>query len=192
MVHKDWLICSFFIILLAACSSARHVAPVVSIATIDGISKTGQHAHHKKIHDSTSHFLYSKKSSMHHCQMAMPIHWHWPAQGSVRGFYSSFNKGINITGKIGGAVFATAAGQVVYQGNGLRGYGNLIIIKHNSAWLSAYAWNQNILVHRGECVYAGQPIAKMGRVMNQSAMLHFEIRQNGLPVNPLHYLTARS
>jgi len=118
--------------------------------------------------------------------------WRWPANGSVSGIYSSFNKGINIAGKLGDPIFATAAGQVVYQGSGLRGYGNLIIIKHSGTWLSAYAWNKDVLVRRGDCVYRGQRIATMGQGLGQLAMLHFEIRRSGLPVNPLYYLANRS
>lgn len=118
--------------------------------------------------------------------------WRWPAHGSIKGIYSSFNKGINISGRVGDPIFATAAGQVVYQGSGLRGYGNLIIIRHNGDWLSAYAWNQNVLVKQGQCVQRGQRIATMGQGIDRIAMLHFEIRRSGQPVNPLHYLSTRS
>lgn len=109
--------------------------------------------------------------------------WRWPARGPVTGFYSSLNKGINMSAPKDSPVYATAAGQVVYSGNGLRGYGNLIIIKHNTTYLSAYAHNNVVLVKEGQHVRAGQEIAEMGTVG-----LHFEIRRNGRPVNPLHYL----
>jgi len=116
-------------------------------------------------------------------------HWRWPAKGRLAGVYSSFNRGINIAGHQGEAIYATAAGRVVYAGDGLRGYGNLIIIKHNNAWLSAYAWNKNMLVREGETVRAGQAIATMGSMGQFRPMLHFEIRYNGKPVNPLRYLS---
>ncbi len=110
--------------------------------------------------------------------------WRWPAHGPVIGVYSTLNKGINIGGQKGNPVYSTAGGQVVYSGNGLRGYGNLIIIKHNSTYLSAYAHNSVVLVKEGQLVNAGQEIAEMGGKVG----LHFEIRRNGQPVNPLNYL----
>ncbi len=118
-------------------------------------------------------------------------HWRWPAQGAVAAVYSSFNRGINIAGKEGEPVLASAAGEVVYAGNGLRGYGNLIIIRHNALWLSAYAFNQRLRVRQGEWVRAGQPIAWMGHLPGGAPMLHFEIRRAGKPVDPLQYLRHR-
>ncbi len=115
--------------------------------------------------------------------------WRWPAHGPIVGSYSTLNKGVNIGGQLGSPVCATASGQVVYSGSGLRGYGNLIIIKHNSTYLSAYAYNKIILVKQGQRVRAGQVIAEMGRGGGQQTMLHFEIRRSGRPVNPLSYLS---
>jgi lipoprotein NlpD len=114
--------------------------------------------------------------------------WNWPAKGPVIGLYSSHNKGINIGGQEGNPVFATAAGLIVYSGNRLRGYGNLIIIKHNSTYLTAYAHNSAVSVKEGDWVRAGQKIAEMGDTGASRVMLHFEIRRNGQPVNPLNYL----
>ncbi len=114
--------------------------------------------------------------------------WQWPAHGPVVSNFSSMNKGINIAGKLGAPVFATAAGKVVYSGDGLRAYGNLIIIKHNSTFLSAYAYNKVVLVKEGTWVKAGQKIAEMGNLSARRVMLHFEIRRRGKPVNPLNYL----
>ncbi len=121
--------------------------------------------------------------------------WRWPARGKVvEGFSKSMvgNKGINIAGKAGEPVRAVAAGEVVYSGSGVRGYGNLIIIKHNANYLSAYAYNKRLLVTLGSRVTAGQQIAEMGRDNAGQALLHFEIRRNGKPVNPLRYLPLRS
>lgn len=114
--------------------------------------------------------------------------WRWPAHGSIVGTFSSSNKGINIAGKMDNPIYATAAGEVVYSGSGLRGYGNLIIIKHNSQFLSAYAHSNTVLVKQGDWVRSGQKIADMGNTDSRRVMLHFEIRRSGQPVNPLNYL----
>lgn len=119
------------------------------------------------------------------------VRWQRPAKGKV---VKKFNrrkinaKGIAIAGKQGDAVVASADGKVVYSGNGLISYGNLIIIKHNKTYLSAYAYNRKLIVKEGDAVKAGQKIAEMGRKDNQSPRLHFEIRKNGKPVDPLKYI----
>ncbi len=117
--------------------------------------------------------------------------WRWPAYGRVIGTFSSHNKGINVAGNLGDPIFATATGKVVYSGHGLRGYGNLIIIKHNGRFLSAYAYNSKVLVKEDDWVKGGQKIAEMGNTSSQRGLLHFEIRRNGQPVNPLIYLTHK-
>lgn len=119
------------------------------------------------------------------------INWRWPHGGTVIAGYSTsgkVNKGIDIAGQAGDAVRAAASGNVVYAGNGLLGYGNLIIVNHNEHYLSAYAHNRKILVQEGEDVTAGQVIAELGSSGAERPMLHFEIRKNGNPVDPLHYL----
>lgn len=119
-----------------------------------------------------------------------PSEWNWPAEGKLAGKYSPSkgSNGIQITGVAGSPIKATAAGNVVYVGEGLRGYGKLIIVKHSSRFLSAYAHNQDILVKEGQGVKSGQQIARMGNSGTQNTMLHFEIRQDGKSVNPLKYL----
>jgi lipoprotein NlpD len=117
--------------------------------------------------------------------------WYWPAKGPVIGSFYVLNRGINIGGKTGDPIYAAAAGKVVYSGNGLRSYGNLIIIKHNSTFLTAYAHNYKDLVHEGEWVKPGQEIAQMGNTGTHRTMLHFEIRKDGESVNPLNYLENR-
>ncbi len=117
--------------------------------------------------------------------------WLWPTKGRVIGKFSAGdqgNKGIDIAGQRGQAIVATAAGSVVYSGNALRGYGNLIIIKHNDNYLSAYAHNAQLLVREGQNVIAGQKIATMGSSGTSSVKLHFEIRYQGKSVNPSRYL----
>lgn len=118
------------------------------------------------------------------------IHWLWPAHGRISRKFTlkSGSKGIDINGKFGEPISASAAGVVVYSGSGLRSYGNLIIIKHNADYLSAYAHNDRILVKEGQTVQAGEKIATMGHANDDKIMLHFEIRRNGKPVDPLRYL----
>jgi lipoprotein NlpD len=118
------------------------------------------------------------------------VDWAWPAKGKiVTGFSEAASlKGIDIAGTSGQAVAASAGGKVVYAGTGLRGYGKLIIIKHNGTYLSAYAHNKEILVKEGQQVTRGQRIAEMGNTDADQVKLHFEIRRQGKPVDPLRYL----
>ena len=117
-----------------------------------------------------------------------PIVWYWPAKGPIISKFSGSNKGIDIKGKTGQSVNAAAAGTVVYAGSGLVGYGNLIIIKHSEVFLSAYAHNKKILVREKNKIKAGAKIAEIGSSGASETKLHFEIRKNGKPVNPLWYL----
>lgn len=120
--------------------------------------------------------------------------WIWPAQGTLLRRFSQDDagkKGIAISGRTRQSVVASAAGKVVYSGSGLLRYGKLIIIKHNGTYLSAYAHNRRLLVKEGEFVKTGQQIAEMGDTGTDRTMLHFEIRRNGKPVDPLKYLPKR-
>ncbi|HEX7913778.1 MAG TPA: peptidoglycan DD-metalloendopeptidase family protein [Paraburkholderia sp.] len=113
----------------------------------------------------------------------------WPVRGPLLGtFNDSTNKGVNIGGTAGDPVKASADGRVVYAGNGLRGYGNLIIIKHDATYLTAYAHNRALMVKEGDAVTKGQKIAEMGNSDSDRVMLHFEVRRQGKPVDPLKYL----
>ena len=120
------------------------------------------------------------------------VEWIWPAKGKVSESFSESTKGIDIAGTPGQAVTASAAGKVVYSGAGLRGYGKLIIIKHNNTYLSAYAHNNKLLVKEGQTVAKGQKIAEMGNTDTNLVKLHFEIRKNGKPVDPLKHLPGIS
>ncbi len=125
---------------------------------------------------------------------AEPTDWNWPTEGRViRGFVAGdpARNGLDIAGTEGQPVTASSAGQVVYSGNGLIGYGELIILKHNEDMLSAYAHNRVRLVKEGDQVWAGQRIAEMGRNSSDEQLLHFEIRQAGKPINPMTYLPSR-
>jgi lipoprotein NlpD len=120
--------------------------------------------------------------------------WLWPTKGKVTSSYASSatgRNGISISGQPNQAIIAAAAGKVVYSGNGLPRYGNLLIIKHNETYLSAYAHNKSLLLKEGDYVKAGQKIATMGRTGTQTTKLHFEIRKNGKPVDPVRFLPKR-
>lgn len=120
--------------------------------------------------------------------------WRWPVKGAVLSSFqgnNGLNKGIDLGGKLGEPVLAAAGGQVVYSGSGLRGYGKLLIVKHNEIFLSAYAHNDRLLVKEGDFVKAGQVIADMGSSGTDRVKLHFEIRRDGTPVDPLRFLPRR-
>ncbi len=120
--------------------------------------------------------------------------WQWPAQGTVVSRFSSstsLNKGIDIAGKLGQPVVSAAAGTVVYAGSDLRGYGDLVIIKHDDTFISAYGHNRRLLVNEGQQVRAGAQIAEMGSTGTDQVKLHFEIRRQGNPVDPLLYLPRK-
>ena len=117
------------------------------------------------------------------------VEWIWPARGRiVARFTDSGNKGVDIAGRVGDPVLASAPGKVVYSGSGLRGYGKLVIIKHNKTYLSAYAHNNQILVKEGQTVAKGQKIGEVGATDADSPRLHFEIRRLGKPVDPMKFL----
>lgn len=120
------------------------------------------------------------------------IDWLWPTNGKVIAtFNDASNKGVDLAGNVGDPVLATAAGKVIYVGSDLRGYGNLVIIKHNNSYLSAYAHNSEVLVKEGLQVARGQKIAAVGQSDADRPKLHFEIRRQGKPVDPLKYLPKR-
>ena len=118
--------------------------------------------------------------------------WIWPNQGTViAGFDEVKNKGLDIAGASGDSVVAAAEGKVVYAGAGLRGYGNLVILKHNNTYLTAYAHNRTLLVKEDQTVKKGQKIAEMGDSDADRVKLHFEVRRQGKPVDPVKYLPAK-
>jgi lipoprotein NlpD len=119
------------------------------------------------------------------------VSWTWPAEGKLMGPYEDSKKGIDIAGKSGQQVVAAANGKVLFAGT-MRAYGNLVIVKHTNTLLSAYAHNKTILVKEGQAVTKGQPIAEMGDTDTDSVKLHFEVRQQGKPVDPTKFLPSRS
>ncbi len=119
------------------------------------------------------------------------VSWMWPADGKVVATFDDSKKGIDIAGKSGQPVLAAGSGKVMYAGSGIRGYGNLVIVKHTSTLLSAYAHNKTISVKEGQNVSKGQKIAEMGDSDSDAVKLHFEIRQQGKPVDPSKFLPAR-
>ncbi len=123
-----------------------------------------------------------------------PPAWAWPTPGRINvdfGGKPGTGSGVLINGKAGQPVYAAASGSVVYAGSGLIGYGQLIILKHNDTYLSAYGYNASLLVKEGQSIKKGQQIATMGEGPERKPRLHFEIRRNGKPVNPRQYLPAR-
>jgi len=124
-------------------------------------------------------------------ETAESVDWSWPHEGKVSAWFNeSTNKGLDISGKLGQAINAAASGKVIYSGSDLRGYGKLVIIKHNPLYLSVYAHNSLILVKEGQLVNRGQKIAEMGNSESSSVKLHFEIRRQGKSVDPKLYLPA--
>ena len=120
------------------------------------------------------------------------VQWAWPVNGKILGhFVENTSKGIDFAGKTGDPVITAAEGKVVYSGTGLRGYGQLVIVKHNANFLTAYAHNSKILVKEGQAVTKGQKIAEMGDTDADRVKLHFEVRRLGKPVDPLKYLPSR-
>ena len=136
----------------------------------------------------------SKVSKAPPAPSALVASWRWPLKGEVINRFSlvqPVNKGIDIAGDIGDTVRAAADGVVVYAGGNLRGYGQLVIVKNNDSFLSAYGNNEKMLVKEGEKVKAGKSIARVGKTAANVEMLHFEIRRDGKPVDPLRYLPTR-
>lgn len=136
----------------------------------------------------------SSSSSVASVSANTKLTWQWPAKGNIIQTFSSSSvgkKGIQIAGNAGDSITAAADGQVVYSGNSLVGYGNLVIVKHNDTYLTAYAHNRRVTVKEGELVKGGQSIAEMGASGTDRNKLHFEIRKEGEPVNPMLYLPKR-
>ena len=135
----------------------------------------------------------SKSKSIDASETTRPVTWRWPANGKIVARFapSDGTKGIDIAGSSGQAIYAAAPGKVVYQGSGLRGYGQLIIVKHNVDFLSAYAHCAAIYVQEGSVIKPGQKIAAMGSSGADGVKLHFEIRRRGVPVDPLDYLPKK-
>lgn len=119
------------------------------------------------------------------------VAWIWPTDGKVIATFNDGKKGIDIAGKMGQQILAAGSGKVMYAGSGIRGYGNLVIVKHTNNLLSAYAHNKTVLVKEGQAVSKGEKIAEMGDSDTESVKLHFEIRQQGKPVDPSQFLPGR-
>ena len=167
-----------------------HPGQTIFLKPLNSSSKTTASSTQGK-KPATSSKTTSSSAAQATYQWPKTVRWQKPANGKiVKKFNRNKNdaKGIDIAGKRGDPVLASASGKVVYSGNGLISYGNLIIIKHNKTYLSAYAYNDRLLVKEGDEVKAGQKIATMGNKDNSSPQLHFEIRRNGKPVDPLRYL----
>ncbi|TAK75982.1 MAG: hypothetical protein EPO11_04835 [Gammaproteobacteria bacterium] len=154
---------------LTACNNEPTYAPVTEISSIEPIV---QRVQNKPLSPAPAAITPVASS------------WTWPARGKV----ILAQKGVNIMGSLGEPIYAAASGQVVYCGSGLRGYGNLIILKHNRQYLSAYAHNRVIFIKEGEWVRGGQKIAEMGKTGADQVMLYFEIRRAGKPIDPVSFI----
>jgi lipoprotein NlpD len=175
-------------------SAARKAAPASNTASGAASQQTRSKPPEAKPMPPPAPAASAAKSPPPRAVATDPKTWIWPTDGRLLSGFAPNDpsrNGIEIGGKEGQAVVATAPGQVVYSGNGLIGYGELIIIKHSDRLLSAYAHNQRRLVAEGQTVAAGERIADMGRDERNRALLHFEIRVNGTPQDPLSYLPKR-
>lgn len=174
---------------LAALNNLR---PPYAIRPGELIKLTGSPAKKAKMNKAKfNRKITTTKTSSHAVKIKLPK-WHWPTRSHLLArTFSRSNKGIDIIGSYKAPVFASASGKVVYAGNGLRGYGNLLIIKHSNLYLTAYAYNNKLLVKQGAWVKAKQKIALMGVNNNlKRVSLHFEIRRAGKAVNPLRYMVT--
>lgn len=173
-------------------STAKSTTKVAAIPVTATTSKTASTKTPVKTSSKTPPKSIAKSSSTTSSRSS--VRWQWPTNGTIIETYLAGDptrSGLDIAGKEGQAIRAAASGSVVYSGNGLLGYGELIIIKHDERFLSAYAHNRVRLVAEGESIRAGQKIAEMGRGESGRIKLHFEIRANGKPVNPRQYLPRR-
>ena len=181
---------------VVACASSDNFAPVTDVSGYEAVIQSGAARPYRPYVSEPVRPIRTTQTTQTIRAIPKPeIHkdepvsqWLWPVRGPLLVPYSRKNKGIDIGGSFGEPIHATAAGRVVYAGDGLRGYGNLIIIKHNSQYLSAYAYNSRLFVHEGEWVKKGQKIGAMGYSTSGQALVHFEIRHGSFPVNPLKLL----
>ncbi|MEH6575830.1 MAG: peptidoglycan DD-metalloendopeptidase family protein [Amphritea sp.] len=180
-------------------SSSKSVSPASTPAVASNTQKktyTQAKTQAKPAVNQTKHSA-TRKASATQQKTAVSntrLAWRWPAQGRVIQGYSNgskVNKGINLSGNRGDPVYAAESGRVVYAGSGLLGYGNLVIINHNQQYLSAYAHNSRILVKENDMVKLGAKIAEIGHSGTTRDMLHFEIRRDGRPVDPMKYLPRK-
>lgn len=167
---------------LLSCASSENFAPVTDVSAYEAV-----------IQSRASRTYVAKRPVVRHQQMIVSedrdTAWSWPAVGVLLSSYSKQSKGIDIGGKIGQPVSAASSGRVVYAGGGLRGYSKLVIIKHDNQYLSVYAYNSKLFVRDGDWVKRGQKIADMGQNGSGQEILHFEIRKQGNPVNPLNIIS---
>ncbi|MCU7835548.1 MAG: peptidoglycan DD-metalloendopeptidase family protein [gamma proteobacterium symbiont of Taylorina sp.] len=163
---------------------------VKNTRTVSNKKKTVRYTGKTKKTIKKSTIAKSHVKIIHKVKSSTKLNWVWPVKGKIIQQYSPKRgkKGIDISAAQGTLIKSSEAGKVVYSGQGLVGYGRMLIIKHNETYLSAYAHNQNLMVTEGESVKKGQNIARLGRSGTDRFKLHFEIRKNGKPVNPMSYL----
>ncbi len=156
------------------------------------INRTTETTETTETTQNTPQVIPPKATQNNHTATLANITWAWPHAGKViQGFGQAGNKGVDIAGKVGQTVNAAAAGKVIYSGSDLRGYGRMVIVKHNAMFLSVYAHNSHIYVKEGQLVSMGQRIAQLGSSASSRPKLHFEIRRQGKSINPITYLPKR-
>src|SRR3990167_595181 len=183
-----FVVVHLFLVLTACNGETNYQAPVVDITAVYSSPSISQ--------SQSDRPITKKNVTVNPVEYRLPSHnlkqytWIWPARGKVTRAFSKANQGIDIAGKAGDPVIATASGKVVYSGNGLRGYGNLVILKHENLYFSDYAHNESRIVKEGDWVKQGQVIAKMGNTDARNIMLHFEIRQGKTALDPILLLNG--
>lgn len=171
--------------------SGVETRPLSSPVAMAGTNKTGPNGEKRPYSEANASDAQKTDAAVTGSGDEESVSWMWPAEGRVISGFDDNKKGIDIAGKSGQPVLAAGAGKVMYAGSGIRGYGNLVIVKHTNTLLSAYAHNKSIAVKEGQTVTRGQKIAEMGDSDTDSVKLHFEIRQQGKPVDPSKFLPSR-
>lgn len=166
---------------LASCADTENFAPVTDVSAYEAVirSRAAKTYVAKQPISRRNHVVVKEEHDSR---------WSWPVKGTLLHSYTRSNKGIDIAGRFGQPVVAASSGRVVYAGGGLRGYGQLVILKHDNQYLSVYAYNSRLFVEEGDWVRRGQKIADMGSNQSGTDMLHFEIRRQGIPINPMNIL----
>lgn len=181
-VRINHILLVLIIILISGCGGGNHYAPVADISTLLNQLQTEYHEPKELARKvtKTNSTSYSSMYRVHHNSRD----WQWPTQGQIIKAYSPASKGVDIANRLGEPIYAAGAGKVVYSGSGIRGYGNLIIIKHKNAYMTAYAHNSRVYVKSGQFVTKGQKIAEMGQSDSTRVKLYFQVRYRGRAINP--------
>jgi lipoprotein NlpD len=186
---------------MCGCGASDHYAPVADLSTLINQRKPASQAPKVLAHQSKAVRTLSQRVTVRSVAELQPIpemksiwpidtsnnsrlKWQWPTQGKIVKTYSAVTKGVDIINRLGEPIYAARAGKVVYCGSGIKGYGNLIIIKHRNAYMTMYAHNSKVYVKSGQSVIKGQKIAEMGKSGSNQVKLYFQVRYRGQPIDP--------